>query len=215
MLADAWAAGRRRGSAILKSLEVVLALPDRVEPLRAVRSTLLVASVQQVQLNGEVPRYSARLTDAQRDTLLGLVAGVWIDVELAFAHYSAVDALGLPVAEQLRRGRVAADRLGGSIWGTASALAREIGATPWTFCRHFHRFWARGYDGGGVAVYKLGPKDARIDSVRSRLCLIPYYRRALNGWLEGMLGLVAPTMRIDETRGPAGPESVSFVARWV
>ena len=58
--------------------------------------------------------------------------------------------------------------------GTLAKMGRSAGVTPWTGLVHFQRLWDRVLDGGGVAVYRVGPKDARVgDRVALSLVDIP------------------------------------------
>src|SRR5262249_6188680 len=151
----------------------------------------------------EFEAYSAALPDEHRATLLGMVAGRWVPAAAAAAHYAACGSLGLSPEEQIRRGRSGIASVGESMVGTAIRMARGAGATPWTFFPHVNRMWRRGYDGGGCAVYRVGPKDARLDLVGFLLCTIPYYRRSFFGWTWQLLQLFAPTLVLTELERPA------------
>ncbi len=107
------------------------------------------------------------------------------------------------------------ERIGVATVGTAIHLAKRAGATPWIVLPHFQRFWMRAYDGGGIAAYKVGPKDARIDLVRFSLCEVPFYRRALTGWVEGIFALFCTRVFVKERPPPDGPHSMSLRAQWV
>jgi hypothetical protein len=194
--------------------EVVLAFPEPIKPLANVRSTFVVGSIDTMKAAGQYDAYVAAVAAEHRAALLGAVPAMWIPVAVAAAHYQACDTLGLPSAEAARRGRAALERLGGLVYGTALQMAKQAGATPWTVLPALQRFWSRAYDGGGIAVYKVGPKDARIDLVSCGLCQVPYYRHALGGLLEGLTGLFCSTLYFLETKQPAGPESVSYRAQW-
>jgi hypothetical protein len=203
-----------RAPAPPRNCEVLLPFPERVVPLSRVRSTIVLASMSDIKTDGFYDDYVKRLAPGHKDALLDLVAGMWMPAELAAAHYSACDALHFTAADQTLRGRRAADRVGGSIFGTAIRAAREAGATPWTIFAQLPRFWSRAYDGGGLAVYRTGPKDARIDLLEIALCDIPYYRRALAGWMAGTLDLFCERLYFHDTPARAGPGTARFVAQW-
>ncbi len=75
--------------------EVILALPARPVPARHMRSTILLGSMSSLRQAGYFERYAASLDPRHRDTLLQAVAGVWIPVDAALAHYRACESLGL------------------------------------------------------------------------------------------------------------------------
>ncbi|HEX8794315.1 MAG TPA: hypothetical protein VF765_25400 [Polyangiaceae bacterium] len=195
--------------------ETVLALPERIEPLRNVRSTILVASVGNIRASGYFDDYARRIPEHHRAPLFETIAGLWVPVDSALAHYAACDALNLPESSQVDFGKRSVERVGQSMVGTAIRMAKQVGATPWTFIPHIQRFWARGYDGGGLAAYKLGPKDARLDLVQCDLCESPFFRRALRGWVTHLILLFCSTVYVHEMTGPDGVRSMSMRAQWV
>jgi hypothetical protein len=195
--------------------EVVLAFPEPIKPLGKVRSTFVIGSIDTMKGAGQYEAYVAHLAAEHRDALLGAVPATWLPVDVATAHYRACNALGLAPSEAARRGGAALERLGGLVYGTALQMAKQAGATPWTVLPALQRFWSRAYDGGGIAVYKVGPKDARVDLVSCGLCQVPYYRHALAGLLQGLIALFCGTLYFQEApRQPAGPDSVSYRAQW-
>jgi hypothetical protein len=194
--------------------EVLLPLPPRILPLRHVRSTVLLASVAGVRQAGRIDDYRRLVPAEHHQALFESVAGSWISMETGRAHYRACDQLGFLQSEQLRMGHRTAERAGESMVGTIIRLAKQAGATPVLYFTQFHRLWARAYDGGGVAVYKTGPKDARLDVISFPLCEIPFYRNALRGWVQGLAALFATRVYLREAPQPDGPDSLSYIAQW-
>jgi hypothetical protein len=195
--------------------EVILRLPSPIKPIAHVRSAFILGSIAGMKESGHYDAYLRVLPEQHRMEILTAVAGTWLPVATAVAHYRACDKLGLGTADASRRGRAAFERLGGIAYGTALQMARQAGATPWTFLPSLQRFWGRAYDGGALAVYKLGPKDARIDLLASSLCEVPYYRHALGGLLEGLVSLFCKKVYLRDGRQPDGAESASFRTEWV
>src|SRR5262249_36125222 len=132
---------------------------------------------------GHYDRYVAALAPEHRDELLQAVAGTWIAVNVARSHYKACETLGLNPDEEVGLGRAVFDRTGDTMFGTVMRLAKGAGVTPWTFLPHLQRFWERGYDGGGLSVVRLGPKEARVDLVQCSLAESRYFRNAVRGVL--------------------------------
>jgi hypothetical protein len=195
--------------------ETVLEFPAVVEPLQQVRSTILIASLGNIRKEGHYDAYARWVPGEHLRLLSETLAATWLPVQTAAAHYAACDKLALPTDEQVRMGRKTVERIGRSMAGAALRLAREAGATPWVFFPHMQRLWDRAYGGGGIAVYKLGPKDARLDLIGFSLCESPFYRNALRGWVWSLTELFCQKAYFQERRQPDGPQSCSFRAQWV
>jgi hypothetical protein len=198
-----------------KGAEVVAPFPKSVQAVRHVRSTILVASVDNLRHLGYFDAYLPHLPEEHRSAVLESVAAVWVPIDAAHAHYSAIDALALPPSVQIAMGRRAMDRVGGTLLGTSLSVAKQVGATPWTILPHVQRFWHRGYDGGGLAVIKLGPKEARIDVAEFSLCTMAFFRRALMGWVASLTELFCTKASVHENGSPHGPHSLSVRLQWV
>src|SRR5438093_502536 len=130
-----------------------------MRPVRNARSTIIIGSIGVIRATDRWNEYVAALPQEHHAILLESVAATWIPVDSALAHYRACDALNLPVDEQVANGRKNFDRAGATLFGTITKMAREIGVTPWTLLTQMQRFWDRGYDGGGVMITRIGPKE--------------------------------------------------------
>jgi hypothetical protein len=194
--------------------EVIVPLPGHVTPARHARSTVLIGSVSSIRELGRFDEYLSHLPLAHQETLLGAVAGTWIAIDVALAHYEACDALHFSVDQQVQNGRVTFEKNRGTILGTIVKLAREGGVSPWNVLPLFQRFWDRSYDGGGVRVVKLGPKEARLELVAVRIVDSRYYRNALRGLVMGVTELFCNKAYVTETPGKRGPGTVSYRLQW-
>lgn len=146
-----------------------------------VRSTMLLSSVRSLRERGLFDRYIAGVPRALHEPILGAVAGTWIDVDIAAAHYRACDSLGLSVGEQIAMGGSVGEALNGTFLRTLLQLARTAGVTPWMVLKQYTKLWERIFDGGDVEVDKLGPKEALVQMYGLPLFSIPYIRVALRG----------------------------------
>jgi hypothetical protein len=198
----------------LQSEEIVLPLPNPIVPARHARSTILLGSQAAVRDAGRFDEYAAHLRPTDRDALLNMVAGAWVPIEIAAAHYNACDALGFPTDQQVLNGRATFDKTNVTLMGTIIRMAKEAGVTPWSVMPHFQRFWERGYDGGGIGVWKLGPKEARLDVVRVPLNDCRYYRNALRGLSIGVVGLFCAKAYSVERPGQRAPGAISLRIQW-
>jgi hypothetical protein len=129
------------------------------------------------------------------------------------AHYLACDHLELDADTVADLGRATFQRSSGALLGTTTRLATTAGASPWTVLPYFQRFWLRGFDGGGIHVVKLGPKEARIEVARCGFCQSRYFRNALRGLVSGVLDLFC-TKSYVHVRPGATESALSLRAQW-
>jgi hypothetical protein len=197
------------------SKQVILPFARRVEPIRKVRSTVLVGAMTSLREAGHFERYAAALVPEHRDTLLRLVTGTWLPIEVALAHYRSCDALGLSDEEQAALGSATFARVRGSVLGTVLRLGHAAGVTPWAVLPHLQRFWNRAYDGGGIQVTRHGPKDCVVDVIRcGGLLETRQFRNSLRATLGGVLQIFGWNAYVVELRRPRTEEGISLRAQW-
>lgn len=172
-----------------------------------------MASIATVRRRGVFEAYERALPAQYKEALLGAIAATWIPLEVAHAHYAACDSLGLTPEQQAQAGRGTFDGARGTILGTAVRLARGAGMTPWAACGMLQRFWDRGFDGGGVAVRRAGPKDAHVSLVQCSIVASPYFRNGLRGLLAALMELFCTRAYVTDRR-PPGVDSLSFRLQW-
>lgn len=189
-------------------------MPTPVVPVRHARSTVLIGSLASIRGSGRFDEYAARLTPTHRDLLFNLVAGTWVPMDVAYAHYEACESLNFTADQGVANGRATFDKTSGTLLGTVVRMAKEAGVTPWNIFPQYQRFWSRGYDGNGVGVMKLGPKEARVNVVQNRLADVRYYRYALRGLVLGVTELFCRKAYITEKPGMHVPGAVSFRIQW-
>lgn len=161
---------------------VALRHPRGEAPLvKRVRSALLLSSLRSLRTRGLFDRYLERLPRDFHEPILGAVAGTWMDIQIAAAHYRACDALGLSVQEQVAMGGAVGDTVNGTFLRTLFQVARTAGITPWVALKQYTKLWERIFDAGDVEVDKLGPKEALVQMHGLPLFSIPYIRVALRG----------------------------------
>src|SRR5215831_4988494 len=85
---------------LVETGETLIPFRERpVPPATALRSTILLTSLQTLRTHGYFHRYVTLLTD-HKEEILNCVAGVWVPMPVARAHYAACDALALTAREQ-------------------------------------------------------------------------------------------------------------------
>ncbi|MEY2929937.1 MAG: hypothetical protein RL033_686 [Pseudomonadota bacterium] len=161
--------------------EALLEFPCPLEPITAIRSTLITSSLASLRLRDLLPRYEAAQQSPHRETILRCVAGEWLPLEVGFAHYRACDALGLSPDEQVAIGKDVSRRIHDTFLSTVAKMARGAGVTPWLLLAKGNTLQSRLYRGGGMRIVRLAAKSARVELARHGLLELPYYRNAVQG----------------------------------
>jgi hypothetical protein len=200
--------------------EVLLPFPGgvargRVPEATQFRTTWLSFSIKGLRQRGLFDRYLSLLEPAHRAEILSMVAGSWRPVELALAHYEACDRLGLSAEEQVRFGRETGIGVHGTLFGALMRLAKEAGVTPWTALAHAHATWDRSWVGGGMAVYRYGPKEARIEYAGYPIARVPHCRNGVRGVLLGVLETFAARAYVHEIPSLCRDNTLGFRLSWV
>jgi hypothetical protein len=189
--------------------------PSKLGAASVVRSTLITTSIHSLRDRGLFDRYAAGLDEAHRDALLTAVAGVWLPIDAAVAHYEACEALRLGVAEQLAIAQEVGDRVHGTFLGVMMRMARTAGVTPWSALALSGKLYERLFSGGGIAVTRKGPKDARVDIVGNALCSIEYFRVGLRGVYQAALQLFCQRVTTFELPWRRAAHAMAVRISWV
>lgn len=184
-------------------------------PVQRVRSTLLSASLQSVRAMGWEERYLAALPRDRQEEMRTLVAGVWMPLDLAVAHYTACDRMGLSSDEMMEMGKAVSIRTQKTFVGTLGSIAAGAGATPWHIYRHGHRIWGRIFDGGDHVAYKLGPKDMDVICLGCPLLQIRYFRTAVGAYYAALAGIVSKSVHWRELPEHRGEPAIALRVSWV
>ena len=186
-------------------------LPDAIGELTHVRGTLLASSIQSLRSRGLFERYSSLLSNSYRDRVLNSVAGEWLGTELALAHYAACDALRLSVDDQVAMGREVSRRTHETFLGLVVKMARGFGVTPWVVFPKINSLYMRIFRGGGIQITRLGPKDARVQTLGLVPLRITYFRNAYLGMYEAGVGMFASNVQVRALSLAASPPEKDFV----
>jgi hypothetical protein len=178
------------------------------------RSTWLTTSILTLKSTGLYERYLTKLPARHHDAILSNVAGGWITTDVAVAHYAACDALGLGEKEQLDLGREAGRRVHGSVLSTMVRLAKNSGVTPWSALALVDKLWSRSVEGGGIAVFKLGPKEARVELASFPCAAVPYCRIGFRGVGLGALELFSAAIYAREVPELCTATSLAYRVSW-
>jgi hypothetical protein len=204
-------------SVLMEGQKVIVPFPrGRGVIATHVRSTLVLSSLQSLRSHDLFDRYSARVDPATRESLVTGVAGVWLPMSLGLRHYRACEEIGLSPRDQVAIGYEVGERIQGSLFGLFVRTAKNMGATPWLGLEPVARLWDRVFEGGtGPSVIQLGPKEARVELVGLPLLDVPYFRQAFRGTFMAALELFCVKVYVNEIRGTAKANAVSFRVSWV
>jgi hypothetical protein len=180
----------------------------------AFRSTWLTASLDGLRSQGHFARYLELLSPRHRDAVLHSIAGVWLPMDVALAHYSACDALGLTQAAQVAMGREVLKRLRKTIFSLAFHAARDVGVTPWSLIKLLPAQFEREFRGGACGIFRVGPKDARVELIGFPLSVSPYTRAALRGIAHGLCEPLCSRVYTYELRELCTPTTIGYRVAW-
>lgn len=184
--------------------------------VRDVRSTLITTSQQAIRARGLFDRYLSLLSGADRQALMSNVAGQWIPVEYALAHYRACDALGFTASEQVAIGTDVGERVHGTFLGVMVRTAKTAGVTPWTALNYSQKLYDRLFQGGGgISVVKLGPKEARAEVIGVPLVRVPYFRNGFRGLYQAGVQLFCEKVYTYETANIGMSDHFAVRISWV
>ncbi len=186
----------------------------RVPPATQIRSTWLISSQAALRERGHFDAYDQLLPPLRRVEVLGVVPGQWLPIETAVAHYEACDGLGLTDEEVVEMGEAATRRALTSTLAVFLKLARVTGVTPWTFFGQADKLYERTACGGQVAVFRLGPKDARLEVAGFPLARFRYVRVAVRGIIQAMTGALAERAYVREVPALCSASTLGYVVSW-
>ncbi len=178
------------------------------------RSTWLTSSLRSLRARGLLDRYFELLPREHHDSVRGSVAGVWLPTAVAVAHYAACDAFELSDLELLAIGAEVSEHAYSTALAIAVRLAKGAGVTPWTVISRFPQMWSRIWIGGGVAIYKLGPKDARIEIAGWQCASCRYTKVAMRGVLGGLLELFCQKTFVNTIPQLCTPSTLGYRVSW-
>jgi hypothetical protein len=162
---------------------------DQVPLATAVRSTLLLTSQRAMRARGVFERYLEVVDPAYRERMLSMTGGGWLPIDVALAHYWACDALALPrdVIESIgeESGRI----MNQTLLSVVVKLAREAGATPWLALPLTNRLLSRTWQGSSCGVFKIAPKEARLEWIGMPAAEVPYYRVAFGAFARSVIAM--------------------------
>lgn len=185
-----------------------------MDPVTHVRSTLIASSLLSLRERGLINRYIEQLPSEHHDVVLHSVAGVWLPTSVAIAHYEAADALGLTPQEQHDIGLDVGARIQSTVVGTLARMATGAGITPWSLLGQYQRLCDRLLRGGSAAVYRTGPKEARVEMHGISLARIRYFRNGFRGVVTAAGQLFCAKMYVSDVTRLMTPTTLVLRFAW-
>lgn len=185
------------------------------------RSTWIVSSIDGVRSMGLYDRYRSELARVDREQTPGaeevitsLLANTWLPIRFALAHYLAVERLGIS-EERWYQAMLTSE--GGQVrraWhAQIIAAAQRPDAAAWELLPQVPKWWPRSAQGGGMALYRLGPTEARIDYHKCALLDVPVFRHTTRAVLFVYLSHFCSQLSAT-TLPKRKPGAASYVFRW-
>jgi hypothetical protein len=178
------------------------------------KSTWLAGSIGVLKAHGAFERYVANLPGKYHEPILRSIAGTWLPAEVAVAHYRAIDALGISTPERIAWGKEITQHLKKTIFSVGFSAARDVGVTPWAILKLFPTSFTREWRGGAAAIFRVGPKDARVEIAGFPVSPIPHCRTGLRGVLAGMCELVCTKAYANEIKPLCTDTTLGYRVAW-
>jgi hypothetical protein len=181
-----------------------------------VRGTVLSNGLAHVRERAREQAYFAALPARLHEGVLSLVAQAWLPMELATAHFQAMDAAFPDPHDQRSNGRSGAERSQNTYVRTVVQGLRSAGAdyVPLALER-VPSVIARMVRGGSCTVYRSGFKDARIELVGFPFLSARYCHNAWQGMFESSLSLVSRRIFVRNDLAFANHERMALLLSWV
>lgn len=179
------------------------------------RSTWLSTSVKALRQRGLLDRYLSYLPEKLHEEVLHSAVGHWLPISVATAHYEAMNRLELPDEEVVKIGMEVTDRFHGVVFSTALRLAQAAGASPWTAFASTQKMWDRTYVGGGFAIFKLGPREARGELVGWPCSRVRYCRVGMRGVMLGSVSLFCKKAWVQEIPQLCTEMTLGYRMTWI
>lgn len=178
------------------------------------RSTWLSSSVRALKERELWDRYLRHVPPAHRDVIEMHVAGMWLPIDVAHAHYTACDRLGLSATELYDIGREVSDRLHATILSVVVRAAKSAGASPWAVLERTPRLWRRIWIGGDIALYKLGPKEARLEAYAWPVARYDYIQHGMRGVLHALIEMFCRVAYVRQLSERCTPDKLAYQISW-
>jgi hypothetical protein len=188
--------------------------PSARVPVQRVRGSVIASSLNAARMAGKEAEYFFALAEDAAAEIRALVTSAWLPAEIAMAHYRAMESLGFSPQEAHANGRYVVERIEGSYIATVvKGLGKAVGPLP--ILKRLPAARDRMLDGGDVAVWMEGARDARVEMFGTCLAKFDYVRNGWAGMFEGAIGLVTSRCLAKVIPTPNPEERTEIAVTWV
>jgi hypothetical protein len=203
-----------------RSHEVLVPLPceaSALKPPTDLRGTVLSASFQLVREHNLEAAYFRALPAELHDAVRFVVPLSWVPLDLARAHFRAMDRVFPDPRQQVLNGKLSSERTQSSwIKTLVRALVASGQAPTLGFIKRIPSAFERlQLNGGGVAVLSSGPKDARIELYAQPLVETSYIRHGWQGMFEAGISLASRSCVVRQDPRFLSVDRMAFDVSWV
>jgi hypothetical protein len=160
-----------------------------IQPATEARSTFIVAGMQMLRAHNLFPRYMEALAPEWRERLLGLVAGMWIPVEVAIEHYRTADRLDIdgPTIDAI--GAEVAQRTFKNALSPAFKRLKRPDIGPWDIFALSHENNEANWRGGDRQIIREGPRQALYEWAGQPCARVPYFNKSFAAFLRALVNM--------------------------
>jgi len=199
-----------------EELFVPFALPrERVPLVSQVRSTVILSSLSGLRARGVHDAYLAELDRRYHHVVASLDPDGWLPLDFALAHYDACERLGLDAASIDEIGARSGRFVNETLLSLLAKVSSEFGVTPWFALSNSNTLGARTWTGGSFSVWKLGPKEARLEWIQQPVARYAYFRRAFGAFTKAICGHFSRAMYVQELPMPNKATETAYRLSWV
>jgi hypothetical protein len=185
-----------------------------VEPVTDVRSTLLLAGIQSVRAKGLYTQYSDVLSPEVHARIVGLAGGTWVPVELAVAHYSAMDRLAIDRLTIEALGADVAQRTWKHILAPVFARAKRIGPKPWEAFSHAQETVKLNWRGGDIQITKESETQALYEWAGQPCASVPYFVTSFGSFMRALTNLFSSRAYSSVVPERSSPTTIALRLSW-
>lgn len=156
---------------------------DGVPRVDAVRGFVFLSGLRWLDKNGHGERFRDILPAHLRSLVTTLTTSEWVPLHDSLEVYAALDRLDLRIDDQVELGRAVSQANNGIIVNTVARLLGKLGSSPWSALGHYNRVWQRSNRGGGIAIYRVTAKVARLELWQVPLARSPFFVTSMRGAL--------------------------------
>jgi hypothetical protein len=189
--------------------------PGKLRETFQFRSSWLGSSLAALRTRGLLEAYRERLPARYHEPIFAHVAGVWLAIDVAVAHYDSIDRLNIAASTVFEMGLQIQDHAQPILAPLALRAAKGAGVTPWTILAQSRKLWDRTWRGGDFAIDKLGPKEAELVIVGWTIAGSPYVRGAMRGIFHGLLGMFCEKVYVRDLPAKCTRLSLAYRFAWV